>query len=138
MTAAAEALSATGQEADLVETVRSEARRLNRFLSDLLDLTRIEEGAVTPDLAPTDLTDVIASAVGDLSKILEGRNVQTSIDPNLPLVRADAVLLNHALLNLVDNAAKNSPPDEPIEIVARMGRRGPVIDVLDGGRKKKL
>lgn len=133
MTAAAEALSATGQEADLVETVRSEARRLNRFLSDLLDLTRIEEGAVTPDLAPTDLTDVIASAVGDLSKILEGRNVQTSIDPNLPLVRADAVLLNHALLNLVDNAAKYSPPDEPIEIVARMGRRGPVIDVLDGG-----
>jgi len=48
VTAAAEALSATGQEADLVETVRSEARRLNRFLSDLLDLTRIEEGAVTP------------------------------------------------------------------------------------------
>lgn len=133
VTAAAEALSATGDEAELVETVRSEARRLNRFLSDLLDLTRIEEGAVTPDLVPTDLTDVIASAVGDLAKTLAGRTVQTSIDPNLPLVRADAVLLNHALLNLVDNAAKYSPQEEPIEIIARMGRRGPVIDVLDGG-----
>jgi two-component system, OmpR family, sensor histidine kinase KdpD len=133
VTAAAEAISATGDEAELVETVRSEARRLNRFLSDLLDLTRIEEGAVTPDLAPTDLTDVIASAVGDLSKSLVGRKVLTSIDPNLPLVHADAVLLNHALLNLVDNALKYSPTDEPIEIVARMGRRGPVIDVIDGG-----
>ena len=122
MTAAAEALSATGDEAELVETVRSEARRHNRFLSDLLDLTRIEEGAVTPDLSPTDLTDVIASAVGDLSKSLAGRTVQTSIDPSLPLVRADAVLLNHALLNLVDDAAKYSLEDEPIEIVARMCR----------------
>lgn len=114
--------------------MRSEARRLKRFLSDLLDLTRIEEGAVTPDLAPTDLTDVITSEIGGLARSLAGCTVQTSIDPNLPLVRADAVLLNHALLNLVDNAAKYSPPDELIEIVARMGRRGPVIDVLDRGR----
>lgn len=133
VTAAAEAISATGDEAELVETVRSEARRLNRFLSDLLDLTRIEEGAVTPDLAPIDLTDVIVSAVNDLAKSLAGRSVLTTIDPTLPLVRADAVLFNHALLNLVDNAAKYSPETEPIEIVARMGRRGPVIDVLDGG-----
>ncbi|MBV0912501.1 sensor histidine kinase [Anianabacter salinae] len=133
VTAAAAALSTTGDDGELVETVRSEARKLNRFLSDLLDLTRIEEGAVTPDLVPTDLTDVIASAVGDLAKTLAGRKVQSSIDQNLPLVRADAVLLNHALLNLLDNAAKYSSPDEPIEIIARMGRRGPVIDVLDGG-----
>lgn len=133
VTAAAEAISATGAEAELVETVRSEARRLNRFLSDLLDLTRIEEGAVTPDIGPIDLTDVIASVTNDLSKTLAGREVKTTIDPALPLVRADAVLLNHALLNLVDNAAKYSPPDQPIEIVARLGRRGPVIDVLDSG-----
>ena len=116
-----------------METVRSEARRLNRFLSDLLDLTRIEEGAVTPDLVPTDLTDVVASVVADLAPVLAGRDVRTAIDPNLPLVRADGVLLNHALLNLVDNAAKYAPVDQPIEIVARMGRRGPVIDVLDKG-----
>lgn len=133
VTAAAAALSATGTQAELVETVRSEARRLNRFLSDLLDLTRIEEGAVTPDLVPTDLTDVVASVVADLSPVLAGRDVRTTIDPNLPLVRADGVLLNHALLNLVDNAAKYAPVDKPIEIVARMGRRGPVIDVLDNG-----
>lgn len=57
VTAAAEALSATGDEAELVETVRREARRLNQFLSDLPDLTRIEEGAASPDLVPTDLTD---------------------------------------------------------------------------------
>lgn len=133
VTAAAEALSATGIEAELVETVRSEARRLNRFLSDLLDLTRIEDGAVTPDLIPTDLTDVVASVVSDLATVLAGRNVRTSIDPNLPLVRADGVLLTHALLNLVDNAAKYAPVDTPIEIIARMGRRGPVIDVLDSG-----
>ncbi|MGX0976299.1 two-component system sensor histidine kinase KdpD [Roseovarius sp. MBR-51] len=133
VTAAAEAISATGAEAELVETVRSEARRLNRFLSDLLDLTRIEEGAVTPDIGPIDLTDVIASVTSDLSRTLADREVKTTIDPDLPLVRADAVLLNHALLNLVDNAAKYSSPDQPIEIIARLGRRGPVIDVLDSG-----
>lgn len=63
----------------------------------------------------------------------EGRKLQTSIDPNLPLVRADAVLLHQAILNLIDNAVKYSPEEEPIEVVARMGRRGPVIDVLDRG-----
>lgn len=133
VTAAAEALSSNGEDAELVETVRSEARRLNRFLSDLLDVTRIEEGAVTPDLQPIDLTDAITSAVADLAGPLEGRKLQTSIDPNLPLVRADAVLLHHAILNLIDNAVKYSPEEEPIEVVARMGRRGPVIDVLDRG-----
>lgn len=133
VTAAAEALSSGGEDAELVETVRSEARRLNRFLSDLLDLTRIEEGAVTPDLQPIDLTDAITSALADLAASLEGRKVQTSIDPNLPLVRADAVLLHHTILNLIDNAVKYSPEEEPIEVVSRMGRRGPVIDVLDRG-----
>ena len=133
VTAAAEALSSSGEGAELVETVRSEARRLNRFLSDLLDLTRIEEGAVTPDLQPIDLTDAITSAVADLAGPLEGRKLQTSIDLNLPLVRADAVLLHHAILNLIDNAVKYSPEEGPIEVVARMGRRGPVIDVLDRG-----
>lgn len=133
VTAAAEALSSSGEDAELVETVRSEARRLNRFLSDLLDLTRIEEGAVIPDLQPIDLTDAITSAMADLAGPLEGRKLQTSIDPNLPLVRADAVLLHHAILNLIDNAVKYSPEEEPIEVVARMGRRGPVIDVLDRG-----
>jgi len=133
VTAAAEALSSSGEDAELVETVRSEARRLNRFLSDLLDLTRIEEGAVTPDLQPIDLTDAITSAISDLSGPLDSRQVQTSIDPNLPLVRADAVLLHHAILNLIDNAVKYSPEGDPIEVVARMGRRGPVIDVLDRG-----
>jgi two-component system sensor histidine kinase KdpD len=64
---------------------------------------------------------------------LADREVKTTIDPDLPLVRADAVLLNHALLNLVANAAKYSSPDQPIEIIARLGRRGPVIDVLDSG-----
>ncbi|WP_417742281.1 ATP-binding protein [Salipiger sp.] len=133
VTAAAAALSASGEDAELVETVRSEARRLNRFLSDLLDLTRIEEGAVTPDLQPIDLTDAITSAIADLGPALDGRRLETSIDPTLPLVRADAVLLHHAILNLVDNALKYAPDDQPLEVVARMGRRGPVIDVLDGG-----
>lgn len=133
VTAAAEAIDPSGADAVLVETVRTEARRLNRFLSDLLDLTRIEEGAVSPNLEPVDLTDVISAAVADLAKPLKDREVNTTIDPNLPLVRADAVLLHHAVFNLVDNAAKYSPANQPIEIVARMGRRGPVIDVLDRG-----
>lgn len=133
VTAAAEALRAEGQEANLVQTVLTEARRLSRFLSNLLDLTRIEEGAVCPDPQPLDLTDTIAAAVTDIQRRLDGRSLCSSVDPNLPLVRADAALLHHALLNLLDNAVKYTPADAPIEITARMGRRGPVIDVLDRG-----
>ena len=133
VTAAAEAMRPSGEDAELVETVRMEARRLNRFLSDLLDLTRIEEGAVTPDLAATDLTDVVNSALADLPANYAHREIEVTIDPSLPFIRADAVLLHHALLNLIDNALKYSPEDAPVHVVARMGRRGPVIDVLDRG-----
>ncbi|WP_116081865.1 sensor histidine kinase KdpD [Tropicimonas sp. IMCC34011] len=133
VTAAAEAMRPSGEDADLVETVRTEARRLGRFLSDLLELTRIEEGAVTPDFTATDLTDVVSSALADLPKSYAHREIETTIDPDVPFVRADGVLLHHALLNLIDNALKYSPDNTPVHVIARMGRRGPVIDVLDRG-----
>lgn len=133
VTAAAEALGPTGGDPELVETIRSEARRLDRFLGDLLQVTRIEDGAVTPALEPVDLTDAVRGVLRDLVGPLGAREVAVDVAPDLPLVRADPVLLGHALLNLVDNAAKYSPVDAPIEIRAHDRGRSLVLSVRDRG-----
>lgn len=132
VTAAAEALGQGGDPA-LVDTIRSEARRLDRFLGDLLEVVRIEDGAVAPALEPVDLTDVVSGVLRDLAGPLRGREVAVDVAPDLPLVRADPVLLQHALLNLVDNAAKYSPESAPIEIRAHDRGRSLVLSVRDHG-----
>ena len=133
VTAAAEALGPAGNDPALVETIRSEARRLDRFLGDLLEVVRIEDGAVAPALEPVDLTDVVSGVLRDLAGPLAGRDVAVDVAPDLPLVRADPVLLQHALLNLVDNAAKYSAEGAPIEIRAHDRGRSLVLSVRDHG-----
>jgi two-component system, OmpR family, sensor histidine kinase KdpD len=132
--AAAEALE-PGNDPDgaLVRAIRTEARRLNSFLGDLLDVTRIEEGAVRVNLQPIDLTDVVRGTLHDLRGLLQDRKVIVDVDANLPLLRADPVLLQHALLNLVDNANKYSAPDQPIEIFAKRRLGWMALSVRDHG-----
>ena len=132
VTAAAEALGPGGDPA-LVETIRAEACRLDRFLGDLLEVVRIEDGAVSPAIEPVDLTDVVSGVLRDLAGPLRGRQVAVDVSPDLPLVRADPVLLQHALLNLVDNASKYSPEGAPIEIRAHDRGRSLVLSVRDHG-----
>ncbi|MGY9049299.1 MAG: DUF4118 domain-containing protein, partial [Rhodobacterales bacterium] len=132
--AAAEALTPGGDpDGTLVNAIRIEARRLNSFLGDLLDVTRIEEGAVRVNLQPIDLTDVVRGTLHDMRGVLKDRAVTVDVDATLPLLRADPVLLQHALLNLVDNAHKYSPNDMPIEIQARRRLGWMALSVRDHG-----
>lgn len=114
--AAAEAIPAEGEFAEEVLIARSEARRLQRFLIDLLEASRIEDGGVKPRIESVDLTDVIIAVLSDLRQNHDNARVTTLIDPDCPLVMSDAVLLRHALINLVDNALKFSPETSKVEV----------------------
>ena len=133
LAAAAEALAEDDGNHELVTTIRGEARRLSRFFDDLIDVTRIEAGALAPRTEPVDLTDAVASAVHDMGPTLSGRPIRLDVPPNLPLVRADPSLLNHILINLLDNAAKFGAPATPILIEGRRLPDAVRLSVIDEG-----
>lgn len=119
---------------ELLETVREEGDRLSRLVGNLLDLTRFESGAieVCKEWCPVD--EIVHSAVGRLSKLLEGRAVNVVVPTDVLLVPVDPVLLEQALINLIENATKYSAPESPIEIsVASIGR-DVQFQVSDRGR----
>ena len=106
----------------LVGTIAGEAAKLERYISNLLDMARIEAGAVRLREEAVDLVDSVGAALRDLQPALDGREIAVRLDPDLPLVRLDPQLLHHCVINLVDNAVRHSPSDGAIEI------RGSAVD----------
>jgi len=120
--------------AELLGTVLAEAERLNRFIANLLDMTRLEAGAIVPARAAQDLAEVVGSALQRAGRVLANHHVTIDLDDDLPLVEIDPVLLEQVLFNLLDNAAKYTPDGAAIRIEARpTGRGGAAIRVLDEG-----
>ncbi len=111
----------------------SEAGQLQRFVTNLLDMARVEAGALTPDVTAIDLTDAVTSAVHDVRPALAGHAIRLDVAPDLPLVRADARLLHHCLINLLDNAGKFGAPGTPIAVVATRSPDALTLTVLDEG-----
>jgi two-component system sensor histidine kinase KdpD len=107
---------------ELLSSIQEEAERLNRFIANLLDMTRLESGAVAPRLELIDPGDVVGSALRRASQVLGRHEVDLSIEPNLPLLRLDPVLFEQAFFNLLDNAAKYSP--EASKVHVRIVRAG--------------
>jgi two-component system, OmpR family, sensor histidine kinase KdpD len=116
---ASQILLQPAERRDLVETGWEEARRLNRLVGNLLDMTRLESGALKLRREEGDVQDLIGAALERLADRLRSTPVQTSLAPELPLVSVDFVLIEQVLVNLLDNAVKYSPPGSPIEIEAR-------------------
>ncbi len=119
--------------AEMAETIEAEALRLNRFVSNLLDMVRVEAGALPMKVEATDLFDAAASAAHDTRASLAGHEVKVDISPNIPLVRVDPVLLHHCLINLLDNAGRYADPDTPIVIRARRTADAIQLSVIDQG-----
>ena len=119
--------------AAMAETIETEALRLNRFVSNLLDMVRVEAGALPMKVEATDLFDAVASAAHDTRASLAGHEVKVDISPNIPLVRVDPVLLHHCLINLLDNAGRYADPDTPIVIRARRTADAIQLSVIDRG-----
>ena len=122
-----------GTTPELIGTIESEAQRLNRFVANLLDMARVEAGALKPKVEATDLSDAVTSAAHDARRALEGHDVRLDVPPDLPLVRADPQLLHHCLLNLLDNAGRYGEPGTEVVIEGR-NRFGELrLAVLDHG-----
>jgi two-component system sensor histidine kinase KdpD len=103
---------------ELAETISEEAQRLNRLIGDLLDMTRLESGAMRARKAWHSLEEVVGAALVRLESRLGDRPVRLSIPDDLPLVPLDDVLFEQVVGNLVENAHKYALPGQPIEISA--------------------
>lgn len=121
------------QHDPLLDTIETEALRLNRFVANLLDMARVEAGALRLNLEAVDLTDAVASAVHDTRRSLEGHALVLDVAPDLPLVRVDPQLFHHCLLNLLDNAGRYGDPGSPITVQAERRYGELLLSVLDEG-----
>lgn len=126
------ALSDTAKR-DLLATVIDESERLNRFIANLLDMTKLESGAIVPNTALHDLGEIVGSALRRASKILTAHEVELVLAPDLPMLELDAVLFEQVLFNLLDNAAKYSLPETTIAIKSRRERDQVVLEIADEG-----
>jgi len=121
------------QKHDLLATVIDESERLNRFIANLLDMTKLESGAIVPNTALHDIGEVVGSALRRASKILAGHKVSLELEAELPMLQLDAVLFEQVLFNLLDNAAKYSPVDTVISIRSWRERNQVLLQVADEG-----
>ncbi len=117
----------------LIETAREEAERLNRLVGNLLDITRLEAGAMQLHREAYDVQELIGSALEQIGTPIKDRQVNVEISPKIPLVPLDFVLFSRVLVNVIDNALKYSPLEKPIEIRARVSRQDLEISIADRG-----
>jgi two-component system, OmpR family, sensor histidine kinase KdpD len=131
--AATDAIPDEGRFAEEVRIARSESRRLQRFLNDLLEASRIEHGTIEPRWESVDMTDVITAVLQDLRQDRPGSRVVAHIDSDCPFAFTDPLLLRHVLINLIDNALKFSSDSSQVDVELH-GRDGMIVcRVLDRG-----
>jgi two-component system sensor histidine kinase KdpD len=117
----------------LIDAIEEESDRLTRLIGNLLDLSRIEAGAVHPRTDWCDLLDVISSAASHARKADSSQRLQIELDGELPLVRADAAQLERVFSNLIENALRFSPSDQPVRISGGVGAGKVTVRVVDRG-----
>ncbi len=110
-----------------------ESERLNRFIANLLDMTKLESGAIISDTSLHSVGEVVGSALRRAEKILAQHKVELEIPRDLPLVKIDEVLFEQVLFNLLDNAAKYSAPNTSIQVRGRRDGNSLILEVVDEG-----
>jgi two-component system sensor histidine kinase KdpD len=119
---------------DLLESIGEEAHRLNRYVGDLLDMTRLEGGALNPRMEWTDVRDVLVAAIERVERRLGARKLVRDFPGELSLVKIDSGLLEQAVVNILDNAIAYSPDATDIEVAAYEDRSNVVISIEDDGQ----
>ncbi len=122
-----------GQQRELLATVLEETDRLNRLVGNILDLARVRAGALVPAKEPTSIEEVIESVLHRMAPTLEGLAVRTVIRPDLPEVPIDPVQIDQVLTNLLENAARFSPPGGEVVVSASLWHRAIQVRVVDQG-----
>lgn len=121
------------QRAELLDTICEEAERLERLVRNLLDMTRLEWEALEVKREWVPLEEIVGSALARVETQLGTRPIRTDLGSDLPLVPVDPVLLEQVLVNLLENAAKYTPRDSPVEISARTSDGALVLEIADRG-----
>jgi len=119
--------------AELLSTVLDESERLNRFIANLLDMTKIESGAMEPNYAWHYVGDIVGSALRRAAKITAEHRTEVDMPPDLPMLRLDPVLFEQVLFNLVDNAAKYAPAGSTIRLQGWRDNGAIMLQVMDEG-----
>jgi len=118
---------------ELSGLVIKEVDRLDRIVANLLSLSRIEAGALLPDLQPIDLEDVVRAGVDRLGTMAGGVGIEVDAEPGLPLVAGDFSQLDQVVTNLVENAVRHSPPTGIVRCELRTASDAVVLRVADQG-----
>ena len=128
----ADAIDADDRKA-LLETIQREGERLDRYIQNLLDMTRLGHSGLTLNRDWINVDELVGSAVGRLQRYQPDVRLQTRIEADLPPIWVHPALVEQAVFNVLENAAKFSPPGEPIEVDARLTEGHLRIDVRDRG-----
>ncbi|CAN7268278.1 sensor histidine kinase KdpD [Phyllobacterium sp. LjRoot231] len=118
---------------ELLGTVIDESERLNRFIANLLDMTRIEAGAMEPNFAFHYVGDIVGTALSRARKIIGQHKTEVNIPPDLPMLRVDPVLFEQVLFNLLDNASKYAPEGSSLRIQAWTDDDWVILQIMDEG-----
>ena len=119
---------------DLLDSIREEAERLNRYIGNLLDMTKLEGDALNPRRQLIDVRDVLAAAIERVDRRLGGRPLTRDFPPELSFVELDPALLEQAVVNVLENAIAYSPADTAIEVAAYEDRHNVVVSIEDEGK----
>ncbi len=118
---------------DLLATVIDESERLNRFIANLLDMTKLESGAIVPNTTRQDIGEIVGSVLRRAGKILAQHKVSLELASDVPMLELDAVLFEQVLFNLLDNAAKYAAPGTTISIRSQRDKTSMSLQVIDEG-----
>jgi two-component system sensor histidine kinase KdpD len=118
---------------ELLDTIKSESVRLNRLLSNLLDLSRLRAGALVPSPVRTSMDEIIEGVLAHLRTQLDGRDIDLVLRDGLPELEVDVVQIDQLLTNLVENAMKFSPRSAPVQITVSGWEGGVRVRVSDKG-----
>jgi two-component system sensor histidine kinase KdpD len=121
------------QRRALLGEIQEANARLNRIVGNLLDVARLESGKVRPNLDWHDARDIVQTTLRRLERELTGHPVSLELPAELTLVRIDFSLVEHALANLLLNAAAHTPPGTPIEVRAQRANENLALSVADRG-----
>lgn len=120
--------------ANLLNAIDEEARHLNQLVGNLLDMSRIESGALTPDYQWNDLGDIVNSVLDRVLYTTPDQDIQIEFPDDLPLVPVDFVLMEQVFGNLLGNALKYASPGTPIEVMAHVEAKNVHIQVSNHGQ----